>query len=133
LFQFYRKQTCRTCQKIPDHPAVCLVCGALVCFQSSCCASSNGEYECVKHSIDCGCGTGVFLIISSSAILIIRSERVSIWGSVYLDSFGEEDKDLKRGKPLFLSQERYKRLEQQWLTHSFDRACKKWGFHNGKL
>jgi len=133
LFQFYRKQTCRTCQKIPDHPAVCLVCGALVCFQSNCCASSNGEYECVKHSIDCGCGTGVFLIISSSAILIIRSERVSIWGSVYLDSFGEEDKDLKRGKPLFLSQERYKRLEQQWLTHSFDRACKKWGFHNGKL
>lgn len=39
----------------------------------------------------------------------------------------------RRGKPLFLSDERYARLQQQWLTHSFDRTCKRWGLHNGKL
>lgn len=28
-------------------------------------------------------------------IFIIRAERVCIWGSVYLDCFGEEDRDLR--------------------------------------
>ena len=48
-----------------------------------------------QHALDCGRGTGIFLIVLSSVIIIIRAERVCIWGSVYLDSFGEEDRDLK--------------------------------------
>ena len=31
----------------------------------------------------------------SSSIFIIRGEKASIWGSVYLDEFGEEDIDLR--------------------------------------
>eukprot|EP00795_Rhopilema_esculentum_P014544 gene14544-5611_t len=133
LFQCYRKKACSKCNKVPEHPALCLVCGEFCCFQSSCCADANGTYECAQHSVTCGSGTCVFLIVSSSSVLIIRGERACIWGSVYLDSFGEEDKDLGRGKPLFLSRERYGHLNQQWLTHRFDRSCKRWELHNGKL
>ena len=48
-----------------------------------------------QHALDCGRGTGIFLIVLSSVIIIIRGDRVCIWGSVYLDSFGEEDRDLR--------------------------------------
>ena len=43
----------------------------------------------------CGYGTAVFLIMMSSSIFIIRGEKASVWGSVYLDAFGEEDIDLR--------------------------------------
>lgn len=39
----------------------------------------------------------------------------------------------RRGKPLFLSQERFKRLEEQWFTHSFDHTCKRWKRHLNTL
>lgn len=38
--------------------------------------------------------------------------------SLYLDSHGEEDKGLRRGKPLYLSKPRVAALLRMWLTHS---------------
>ncbi|GLD67542.1 E3 ubiquitin-protein ligase UBR3 isoform X3 [Lates japonicus] len=54
-------------------------------------------------------------------------------GSVYLDAHGEEDRDLRRGKPLFLCEERYRVLEQQWVSHTFDHINKRWGPHYNGL
>ena len=48
-----------------------------------------------QHALNCGRGTGIFLIVLSSLIIIIRADRVCIWGSVYLDCFGEEDRELR--------------------------------------
>jgi len=48
-----------------------------------------------QHSIDCGGGTGIFLVVTSSYIIVIRDKRACLWGSVYLDTFGEEDRELK--------------------------------------
>ncbi|KAH3873595.1 hypothetical protein DPMN_036889 [Dreissena polymorpha] len=48
-----------------------------------------------QHSVECGAGTGIFLLINSSIIVVIRGPRAALWGSVYLDEYGEEDKDLK--------------------------------------
>ncbi|XP_029192377.2 E3 ubiquitin-protein ligase ubr3-like [Acropora millepora] len=136
IIQHYRKRKCTKCGSAPEDPAVCLVCGKFTCLQGKCCSDALGgtpNYECIQHALDCGRGTGIFLIVLSSVIIIIRAERVCIWGSVYLDSFGEEDRDLKRGKPLFLSQERFDRLQEQWLTHSFDHMCKRWKRHMNTL
>ena len=33
--------------------------------------------------------------MNSSTIVVIRGKRACIWGSIYLDMFGEEDKELK--------------------------------------
>ncbi|ELU10689.1 hypothetical protein CAPTEDRAFT_220674 [Capitella teleta] len=128
IFQFYRSRSCQTCGNVPRDPAVCLVCGRLLCFKDRCCAQAT-VYECVQHSRSCGGGTGIFLIVNSSIIVVIQGPRATAWGSVYLDEHGEEDHYLKRGKPLYLCKERYQLLQDEWLSHSFVRVCKKWIMH----
>ncbi|EPQ05217.1 Testis-specific protein 10 protein [Myotis brandtii] len=44
---------------------------------------------------NCGAGTGIFLLVNASVIIIIRGHRFCLWGSVYLDAHGEEDRDLR--------------------------------------
>lgn len=64
-----------------------------------CCRrQETSNFEAVQHSIECGAGTAVLLAVYSTSIIVIRGKRACLWGSVYLDSFGEEDRDLKRGK-----------------------------------
>lgn len=49
----------------------------------------------MQHSIDCGGGTGIYLVVTSTYIVVIRGQRFCLWGSLYLDDFEEEDRDLK--------------------------------------
>ncbi|KAJ8012787.1 hypothetical protein DPEC_G00046500 [Dallia pectoralis] len=132
IFQYYHRKACAACKKVPKDPALCLVCGAFVCLKGLCC-KQQGICECVLHSQHCGAATGIFLLINASVIIIIRGHRFCLWGSVYLDTHGEEDRDLRRGKPLFLCEERYKVLEQQWVLHTFDHINKRWGPHYNGL
>lgn len=132
IFQYYHRKACTACNKVPKDPALCLVCGAFVCLKGVCC-KQQGICECVLHSQHCGAATGIFLLINASVIIIIRGHRFCLWGSVYLDAHGEEDRDLRRGKPLFLCAERYRVLEQQWGSHTFDHINKRWGPHYNGL
>uniref|UniRef100_A0A3Q3J047 E3 ubiquitin-protein ligase n=1 Tax=Monopterus albus TaxID=43700 RepID=A0A3Q3J047_MONAL len=132
IFQYYHRKACTACKKVPKDPALCLVCGAFVCLKGVCC-KQQGICECVLHSQHCGAATGIFLLINASVIIIIRGHRFCLWGSVYLDAHGEEDRDLRRGKPLFLCDERYRVLEQQWVSHTFDHINKRWGPHYNGL
>ncbi|XP_035378865.1 E3 ubiquitin-protein ligase ubr3 isoform X1 [Electrophorus electricus] len=132
IFQHYHRKACSACSKTPKDPALCLVCGAFVCLKGLCC-KQQGLCECVLHSQHCGAATGIFLLINASVIIIIRGHRFCLWGSVYLDAHGEEDRDLRRGKPLFLCEERYRVLEQQWVSHTFDHINKRWGPHYNGL
>lgn len=52
-------------------------------------------YFVFQHSIDCGGGTGIFLVVTSTYIIIVRGRRACLWGSLYLDDYDEEDRDLK--------------------------------------
>ncbi|XP_054888278.1 E3 ubiquitin-protein ligase ubr3 isoform X1 [Poeciliopsis prolifica] len=132
IFQYYHRKACSVCKKVPKDPALCLVCGSFVCLKGVCC-KQQGTCECVLHSQHCGAATGIFLLINASVIIIIRGHRFCLWGSVYLDAHGEEDRDLRRGKPLFLCEERYRVLEQQWVSHTFDHINKRWGPHYNGL
>ncbi|XP_063285782.1 E3 ubiquitin-protein ligase UBR3 isoform X4 [Pelobates fuscus] len=132
IFQYYHRKSCSVCSKVPKDPALCLVCGTFVCLKELCCKQHNYS-ECVLHSQNCGAGTGIFLLINASVIIIIRGHRFCLWGSVYLDTHGEEDRELRRGKPLYISKERYGALEQQWVSHTFDHINKRWGPHYNSL
>ncbi|XP_075465223.1 E3 ubiquitin-protein ligase UBR3 isoform X3 [Ascaphus truei] len=132
IFQFYHRKCCSVCTKVPKDPALCLVCGTFVCLKGLCCKQQS-YCECVLHSQNCGAGTGIFLLVNASVIIIIRGHRFCLWGSVYLDAHGEEDRDLRRGKPLSICKERYKVLEQQWVSHTFDHINKRWGPHYNGL
>ncbi|CAM9941400.1 unnamed protein product [Lampetra planeri] len=132
LFQHYHGRACTTCGKPPKDPALCLVCGAFLCLKGICCKQQNC-YECVQHSQVCGAGTAVFLLVHASVVIVVRGPQFCLWGSVYLDAHGEEDRDLRRGKPLFLCDERYRVLEHQWVSHAFDHMNKRWGPHYNGL
>jgi len=45
--------------------------------------------------MECGNGTALFLAVNSSLVLIVRQFGTVVWGSVYLDVHGEEDRELK--------------------------------------
>ncbi|XP_076285643.1 ubr3 ubiquitin ligase isoform X1 [Lasioglossum baleicum] len=132
LFSYYHERQCRQCHSVPREISICLICGTIVCLKQGCCKQKN-VCEAVQHSAICGTGTGIYLVVTSTYIVVIRGRRACLWGSLYLDDFEEEDKDLKRGKPLYLSQDRYQLLEQQWLTHRFDHTKKAWVWHRDAL
>ncbi|XP_071532346.1 E3 ubiquitin-protein ligase Ubr3 isoform X3 [Panulirus ornatus] len=132
IFQYYHRRQCSQCNSIPKDPSVCLLCGTIVCLREPCCKQQE-VCECVQHAIDCGAGTAIFLVVNASTVIVIRGPRVCLWGCIHLDSFGEEDRELKRGKPLYLSEDRYRLLEQQWLSHSFDHTNRRWIWHRDIL
>jgi hypothetical protein len=50
----------------------------------------------------------------------MRGDRIAQWGSPYLDEHGEEDIDLRRGKPLHLNAARYAQLRRLWVTQGIE-------------
>ncbi|KAL2938478.1 E3 ubiquitin-protein ligase PRT6 [Bienertia sinuspersici] len=84
----------------------------------------QSESGCQTHAASCGAGTGVFLIIRKTTILLQRNKRQAPWPSPYLDAFGEEDVDMHRGKPLYLNEERYAALTYMVASHGLDRTTK---------
>ncbi|XP_022907951.1 E3 ubiquitin-protein ligase Ubr3 [Onthophagus taurus] len=132
IFTYYHERPCTQCHSVPSETSVCLLCGTIVCLKQNCCKQQN-VCEAVAHSLECGAGTGIFLVVTSTYIIVIRGQRACLWGSLYLDDFEEEDRDLKRGKPLYLSRDRYRLLEQQWLAHRFDHTKKTWVWHRNAL
>ncbi|XP_008442546.2 E3 ubiquitin-protein ligase PRT6 isoform X1 [Cucumis melo] len=121
LLQRYIKKRCTDCKHVIDDPALCLICGKL-CSPSwkSCCRESG----CQAHANICAAGTGVFLLIRRTTILLQRSARQAPWPSPYLDAFGEEDIEMRRGKPLYLNEERYAALSYMVACHGLDRSSK---------
>ncbi|GAV69454.1 zf-UBR domain-containing protein [Cephalotus follicularis] len=121
LLQRYIKQACPDCKSVFDEPALCLLCGRLCSpIWKSCCRESG----CQTHAMACGAGTGVFLLIRRTTILLQRSARQAPWPSPYLDTFGEEDIEMLRGKPLYLNEERYAALTCMVASHGLDRSSK---------
>ncbi|KAL1497456.1 hypothetical protein ABEB36_008425 [Hypothenemus hampei] len=132
IFTYYHERPCNQCHSVAQETSICLLCGTIVCLKQNCCKQQN-VCEAVAHAQECGAGTGVFLVITSTYIIVIRGHRACLWGSLYLDDFEEEDRDLKRGKPLYLSNDRFQLLEHQWLAHRFDHMKKTWVQHRNAL
>ncbi|CAN1275297.1 E3 ubiquitin-protein ligase PRT6 [Linum perenne] len=121
LPQRYIKQSCVDCKNIIDEPALCLLCGRLCSPNWKPCCSESG---CQTHAKTCGAGTGVFLLIKKTTILLQRCARQAPWPSPYLDAFGEEDIEMNRGKPLYLNEERYASLCHMVASHGLDRSSR---------
>ncbi|VDK69873.1 unnamed protein product [Cylicostephanus goldi] len=80
----------------------------------------------VPHSLECGGDACCFIALNSSLIVIVREGLAAVWGSVYLDAHGEEDRNLRRGKPLFLSARRVDCLRSDWAEQEFERTGATW-------
>uniref|UniRef100_A0A0R3RTL1 E3 ubiquitin-protein ligase n=1 Tax=Elaeophora elaphi TaxID=1147741 RepID=A0A0R3RTL1_9BILA len=123
LFARFFGLPCLACGLVPRMPFICLLCGQLSCLDGCCTTSatetiSTNEVE--RHALICSSGVGCFLSLNTSLIVIVCNRRAALWGSVYLDVHGEEDRNLRRGKPLFLSKRRIERLTADWTMQSFE-------------
>ncbi|KAF0737533.1 hypothetical protein Ae201684_006689 [Aphanomyces euteiches] len=115
-----RTATCEVCHQAPTHPALCLLCGTLVCCYAPCCSGGDGVGECTNHVRKCGVGFGVFLLLRACTVLLLLGHgRCCIWGSLYLDRNGEDDAYFRRGKPLYLNHERLATLTRLVVLHGF--------------
>jgi E3 ubiquitin-protein ligase UBR2 len=103
-------------------PALCLVCGSIVCAQSYCCATdSEGQMigASTVHSRKCSPGVGLYLYIRECQVVLLAGEgRGCLYPAPYFDKYGETDVGLKRGNPLYLCEESYKKLQEIWLKHT---------------
>lgn len=121
LFLLLRGRACRACGEPPvTDPALCLYCGEVVCWNNDSCTGPVDESACFTHAAACGSGTSAFLLVRSTATLLVRKGRCTVAPSLYLDAHGEEDKQLLRGKPLQLSNVRAAYLLRLWRGGAFD-------------
>jgi len=132
LYERVRGATCSACGVVPSDPALCLVCGLLLCAGSECCRSTRPTVvsrmmmrsagECTRHARTCGGGTGIFLLLAgsggggggASCLVLVRGKRAAYGPSPYVDAHGEADVGLRRGRLLHLSAARYASLTELW-------------------
>jgi len=102
-------------------PTLCLICGLLVCSQSHCCETKLDGIKCngcTHHARVCAADTGVYLRIRE-CIIILQNKltRGTFLPAPYLDEYGEADKGLKRGNPLYLDTDKYQELNRMWMRN----------------
>jgi len=104
-------------------PAMCLVCGTVLCSQSYCCQTElEGKNigACTAHAETCSGGCGIFLRVRECKVVLLagRSSKGIFIQPPYVDQYGETDTGLRRGNPLHLCQEKYRKLYKLWLNHA---------------
>jgi hypothetical protein len=122
LENIHNKKACGLCEEMPADPAICLICGMLLCCGTDCC-KRNGMGECSRHAAEESAGVGIFLLLRSTQLLLVRNNRTCMGLSLYLDIHGEpaqEDLYLRRSQLLYLSDLRLNEVRRLWMTAAFD-------------
>ena len=117
LFKRVAAHKCPVTREQPTDPAVCLVCGAMLCAGSACC-KRGGRGALTQHVQQCSGGAGVFFLVHRCGTVLLRGPHAAYSLSPYVDDFGEEDSGLRRGRPLHLDAERMRHLERLWASHA---------------
>ena len=61
-------------------------------------------------------GVGMFLLLNRTSVLLVRKSWSCYWPSIYVDEFGEEDVNMRRGMPLMLSPSRASALWKLYVS-----------------
>lgn len=106
---------CPSCGTSPFTLAMCLLCGTFVCANGDCCRQPDRAGECTAHGKRAHGGYSLWLEVKRSTILVLRPGGGAQWRSPYLDSWGEEDVGLSRGRPLTLREELVEELRRRYV------------------
>ncbi|CAM6028185.1 unnamed protein product [Sphagnum balticum] len=112
------QENCQSCREVPDEAALCLICGNYFCCKMEYYYGKSGE--CSRHADKEYACIGIFLLMRSTEVLLMRGNRACNLPSLYLDQHGEEDYALQRNQKLYLSQLRLNKVRWLWLTAGFD-------------
>ena len=83
--------------------------------------SSRPPGACTLHARKHGSGTGIFFLVQKCTVLLMHNNKSAYSPSIYVDEHGEEDPGLRRGRPLFLNENRYRSLESLWRQQGIPR------------
>ncbi|KAF0715174.1 Aste57867_3536 [Aphanomyces stellatus] len=123
LYLDLTKKVCPSCHMFPSRPALCLICGGLLCAASSCKSISPMSVSgaCTLHAHKCGRGVGMFLLVLEGTVLLVCGKLAAFYGhGLYVDEYGEgfgethSATTYNRGRPLFLQ------------THTRDQLLRLW-------
>ncbi|KAH9557200.1 hypothetical protein CY35_07G072500 [Sphagnum magellanicum] len=117
------KEQCTLCKQLPKEPAICLICGDLLCYSEELCRKQGNENRMChakNDSEESGDGIRIFFLLRSTQLVLIRGKRVFTGISIYLDHHGEEDLYLRRSQLLYLNDVRMNEVRRLWLTAGFD-------------
>ena len=64
----------------------------------------------------------MMLLINKGTMLLFRDNRATFYPSPYVDQYGEEDVNLRRGRPLRLSEGRFDGLVSLYREHAVGRT-----------
>ncbi|CAJ1017885.1 Putative zinc finger in N-recognin (UBR box), putative [Leishmania lindenbergi] len=117
LTHFSEHKRCTICHQEPTKPVVCCRCGKLMCMKPL-----SSPPELYTHTRTCSGAVGIFLVVRTANfyVLELMSGRVYQYPSNYTDEYGEHDRNLRRGIPLFRNAEETQRLVLTWMLN-------KWG------
>lgn len=83
--------------------------------------------DCSRHACTCSSGVGIFLRIRRCEVLLLASlVKGCLMPPPYLDKHGETDEGLERGYPLYLCEDRYRKLQLLWLDHELREEISKY-------
>ncbi|KAG8855791.1 hypothetical protein FRB91_001680 [Serendipita sp. 411] len=116
--------TCTRCNTMPADPAICLICGVLCCHQSYCCRGSDWSQrgECNMHTRECSGPIGIYLLLKRCVVLYLYGDSGSFASPPYIDSHGEIDIGLRRGRRQYLHPVRMEEIRKCWLLNGVPSA-----------
>jgi hypothetical protein len=118
-----KEEQCTSCKQLPKEPAICLICGDLLCYSQELCGkqgNKNRMCHAKNDSEESGDGLRIFFLLRSTQLVLIRGNREFKGLSIYLDHHGEEDLYLRRSQLLYLNDVRMNEVRRLWLTAGFD-------------
>jgi hypothetical protein len=106
--------------------AICLLTGAVMRSGSSRRSPFHNRLQrppgaCTIHARKNGSGIGIFFLVQKCTVLLMHNNKSAYSASLYVDEHGEEDPGLRRGRPLFLNDARYRALELLWRQQCIPR------------
>jgi Proteolysis_6 C-terminal len=104
--------------------SICLLTGAVMRSGSARRVFSRAARPpgaCTLHARKTASGIGIFFLVQKCTVLLMHNNKSAYSPSIYVDEHGEEDPQLKRGRPLFLNEARYRALELLWRQQSIPR------------
>lgn len=108
----------------PRNACLCLCCGSVAHihgqgFQHPPQQDQNTLDNIVSlesHAAKCGFGAALYLVLWTTQLLVVRNGIHGYLPSVYLDSRGERDHDMRRGVALRLNENLYAELGRRWFA-----------------
>lgn len=104
--------------------AICLLTGAVMRSGSTrrvYARSSRPPGACTLHARKTASGIGIFFLVQKCTVLLMHNNKSAYSPSLYVDEHGEEDPQLRRGRPLFLNEARFRALELLWRQQGIPR------------